>query len=145
MEIVYQDADLIVCIKPAGVLSTDEPGGLPSLVREAMGDEKADVRTVHRLDRVVSGLMVLTRNASAAAALFTPGYVAFLLYSVCMIAMGIAGLVLLILRARKLRFDPAPAELPKGSRFSVSFLNAGMLLFILACLALMVYAAVQVS
>lgn len=84
-------------------------------------------------------------DPSAAAALFTPGYVAFLLYSVCMIALGIAGLVLLILRARKLRFDPAPAELPKGSRFSVSFLNAGMLLFILACLALMVYAAVQVS
>ncbi len=69
MEIVYQDADLIVCIKPAGVLSTDEPGGLPSLVRETLGDEKADVRTVHRLDRVVSGLMVLARNASAAAAL----------------------------------------------------------------------------
>jgi 23S rRNA pseudouridine1911/1915/1917 synthase len=51
------------------VLSTDEPGGLPELVRQALGDEKADVRTVHRLDRVVSGLMVLARNPRAASEL----------------------------------------------------------------------------
>ena len=69
MEILYQDSDILVCIKPARVLSTDEPGGLPELVREALGDPKADVRTVHRLDRVVSGVMVLARNASAASEL----------------------------------------------------------------------------
>ena len=69
MELIYQDADIVVCIKPARVLSTDEPGGLPDLVREAMGNPKADVRTVHRLDRVVSGLMVLARNAKAASEL----------------------------------------------------------------------------
>lgn len=69
MEIIYQDGDLIVCLKPAGILSTDEPGGLPSLLRQELGDPKADVRTVHRLDRVVGGLMVLARNAAAASAL----------------------------------------------------------------------------
>ena len=69
MEIVYMDADIMVCIKPARVLSTDEPGGLPGLLREALGDRKADIRTVHRLDRVVSGLMVLARNAKAASEL----------------------------------------------------------------------------
>ena len=69
MEIVYQDRDIIVCIKPAGVLSTDEPGGLPELVRQALGDPDANVRTVHRLDRVVSGLMVLARTKKAAAEL----------------------------------------------------------------------------
>lgn len=69
MEILYQDADILVCIKPARILSTDEPGGLPDLVREALGDPKADVRTVHRLDRVVSGVMVLARNAKAASEL----------------------------------------------------------------------------
>ena len=67
MEILYQDADILVCIKPARVLSTDEPGGLPGLVREALGDPDADVRTVHRLDRVVSGVMVLARSADAAS------------------------------------------------------------------------------
>lgn len=69
MEILYQNANILVCIKPARVLSTDEPGGLPELVREALGDPKADVRTVHRLDRVVSGVMVLARNADAASEL----------------------------------------------------------------------------
>lgn len=69
MDILYQDKDIIVCIKPARVLSTDEPGGLPELLRETLGDPEADVRTVHRLDRVVSGVMVLARNAKAASEL----------------------------------------------------------------------------
>lgn len=69
LNVIYADNDIFVCIKPARVLSTDEPGGLPELVRLALGDEKADVRTVHRLDRVVSGVMVLARNARAASEL----------------------------------------------------------------------------
>lgn len=69
MEILYADQDIVVCIKPPRVLSTDEPGGLPELVRRELGEEAADVRTVHRLDRVVSGVMVLARNAPAASEL----------------------------------------------------------------------------
>lgn len=69
MEFVYLDDVIAVCVKPPRVLSTDEPGGMPELVRKALGDEKADVRTVHRLDRVVSGLMVLARSQEAAAEL----------------------------------------------------------------------------
>ena len=45
MDILYQDNSILVCIKPAGVLSTDEPGGVPELVRQALGDPKACVRT----------------------------------------------------------------------------------------------------
>ena len=67
MEIIYQDKDIVVCIKPAGVLSTDEPGGMPDLVRAAIGD--TNVRTVHRLDQTVSGLMVLARRSKAASEL----------------------------------------------------------------------------
>lgn len=69
MEILHLDEDILVCIKPARVLSTDEPGGLPDLLREALHDPSADIRTVHRLDRVVSGVMVLARNAAAASEL----------------------------------------------------------------------------
>ena len=69
MELIYCDETLLVCVKPAGVLSTDEPGGVPELARLELGDEKAQVRTVHRLDRVVSGLMVLARTAAAASEL----------------------------------------------------------------------------
>ena len=67
MEIIYADADIVVCVKPAKVLSTDEPGGVPELVRQALNTQ--DVRTVHRLDRVVSGLMVLARTPQAASEL----------------------------------------------------------------------------
>lgn len=42
---------------------------MPELVRQALGDPKACVRTVHRLDRVVSGLMVLARTPAAASKL----------------------------------------------------------------------------
>ena len=69
MELIYQDKDIIVCVKPAGVLSTDEPGGVPELVRQALGDPNANVRTVHRLDQTVSGLMVLARRSKAASEL----------------------------------------------------------------------------
>ncbi len=69
MELIYQDRDVIVCVKPPKVLSTDEPGGVPELVRQELGDPNANLRTVHRLDRVVSGLMVLARRANAAAEL----------------------------------------------------------------------------
>ena len=67
MQIIYKDQDIVVCVKPARVLSTDEPGGLPELLRAELGTE--DFRTVHRLDRVVSGLMVVARNAQAASEL----------------------------------------------------------------------------
>jgi len=69
MELIYQDKDIIVCIKPPRILSTDEPGGVPDLIRQALGDPNANVRTVHRLDSVVSGLMVLARRSKAAAEL----------------------------------------------------------------------------
>ena len=65
MEIIYQDKRILVAIKPAGVLSTDEPGGMPELLRKELGDEKACVRTVHRLDQTVSGLMVFARSREA--------------------------------------------------------------------------------
>ena len=67
MELLYTDEKIVVCVKPAGAPSTDEPGGVPELVRLALGDPKATVKTVHRLDRVVSGVMVLARTARSAS------------------------------------------------------------------------------
>lgn len=66
-DIVYQDKRIVVAVKPAGVVSTDEPGGMPSLLRQALGTDC--VRTVHRLDAPVSGLMVFARSAYAAGEL----------------------------------------------------------------------------
>lgn len=67
IEILYCDDRVLVCVKPAGVLSTDEPGGLPDLLRQTLQEPNAVLRTVHRLDRAVSGLMVLARTSRAAS------------------------------------------------------------------------------
>ncbi len=63
--IVYEDADLVVCQKPAGVLS--EAGGMPELLKDTTG--AAEIFCVHRLDRETAGLMVYARTQRAAAAL----------------------------------------------------------------------------
>ena len=60
MNVIYKDGAVILAIKPAGVLSTDEPGGMPELLRAELNTD--EIRTVHRLDRVVSGLMLLARQ-----------------------------------------------------------------------------------
>ena len=68
MQILYADARVVVCLKPAGVLSVDEPGGVPELVRQALGLGKDGcARPVHRLDRPVGGVMVLARSRVAAS------------------------------------------------------------------------------
>lgn len=67
--IVYQDRRIVVAEKPCGVLSTDEPGGMPELLRQELGEPKGCVLTVHRLDRAVGGLMVFARSHHAAALL----------------------------------------------------------------------------
>lgn len=67
MNVIYQDNRVVVCIKPPGVRSTDEPEGLPQLVRDALGEPDGNIRTVHRLDQAVGGLMVLARTRRAAS------------------------------------------------------------------------------
>lgn len=65
MEILYSDDRVVVCVKPAGVLSTDEPGGMPERLRLALED--GVVKSVHRLDRAVGGVMVYARTKRAAS------------------------------------------------------------------------------
>ena len=67
MEIIYSDKRIVVAVKPVGVLSTDEPGGMPELLRRELGTDC--IRTVHRLDAQVSGLMVFARSVKAASLL----------------------------------------------------------------------------
>lgn len=67
MEIIYEDRRVVVAVKPAGVLSTDEAGGMPSLLREVLGSQC--IRTVHRLDAQTGGVMVFARSRKAASLL----------------------------------------------------------------------------
>lgn len=67
IEIVCQDREVLVCRKPAGLLSQGEgEDALPTLLRRQAGGE---IYPVHRLDRGTAGLMVFARTGKAAAAL----------------------------------------------------------------------------
>lgn len=67
MRILFSDDRVIVCVKPAGVLSTDGPDGVPRLLRAEVGDPDAVIKSVHRLDRAVGGAMVYARTKRAAS------------------------------------------------------------------------------
>ena len=64
LPILYKDASLVVCVKPAGV---DSETGMPALVKAQTGAREA--LCVHRLDRDVGGVMVYALDHRTAAAL----------------------------------------------------------------------------
>ena len=64
--VLYEDAHLVVAVKPVGVLSEDSDSGasMPALLRAryaALGQNDY-IATVHRLDKVVGGVMVFSRR-----------------------------------------------------------------------------------
>lgn len=63
MQILYNDNDIAVCVKPVGLDSETE---VPAALAEALG---GTFFTLHRLDKNVGGVMVYARNKAAAAAL----------------------------------------------------------------------------
>ncbi len=59
-------------------------------------------------------------------------------YAFTLIGLAIFGLVRLIVRCKQLRWTPTEEELPRSKGFSTRFLNPGMILYTLLCLAAMV-------
>lgn len=73
LPIIYEDADCVVIIKPAGVLSHSKgafnpEGTVDSWLRQKIANlegERAGI--VHRLDRATSGVMICAKTADAAS------------------------------------------------------------------------------
>lgn len=72
-----------------------------------------------------------------------PWLIAFGAYMLVLIGLAIAGLVLLCLNKRKVSFAPAEMELPKGTRIKTAYVNAGMILLTIGCMALIVASVIQ--
>lgn len=72
-KIVHEDEEIIVVDKPAGLLSVPIPGSnvknLLDLVKAYAGNG-GEIRSVHRIDRYTSGLMVFTKTEKAYDGLF---------------------------------------------------------------------------
>ncbi len=71
MNILFRDEHIVVCIKPAGVVSEEAPGGMPELLRKELKQDAAvpQIFPVHRLDKGVGGVMVYAFTKDAAASL----------------------------------------------------------------------------
>ena len=68
IEIVHEDKDIVVAIKPQGTVSElieDSPVSLPYILKQQK--EYKEIYTVHRLDKDVCGLIVYAKNSTAAA------------------------------------------------------------------------------
>ena len=78
LEILYEDNHLIAVNKPAGLLSQKDASGEDSVLEHVKAYLKKKyskpgnvfLGTVHRLDRPVSGALVMARTSKAAARLF---------------------------------------------------------------------------
>ena len=73
MKLLYEDKEIIVCEKPAGTASQNERGFAADMVSLLMTHEKESgvkqpyIGVVHRLDKMVGGVMVYAKNKSATA------------------------------------------------------------------------------
>lgn len=73
-DILYEDAAIIVCVKPAGVATQTKRIGekdMESILRtyRMQKNEDSYIGVVHRLDQPVSGIMVFAKTKEAAAEL----------------------------------------------------------------------------
>ena len=80
LQILYEDSELIVCVKPAGILSQGDKAGNRDMVRELKKylvmkagksktklSEEPYIAVLHRLDRNVRGIMVYAKTKRAAS------------------------------------------------------------------------------
>ena len=67
-----------------------------------------------------------------------PGLLVIMLYAMVLVGLAITGLVLLILKCRKLIWKTADTQLPKGIGIKTAYLNAGMIVYILLCVGMII-------
>ena len=66
IEILFEDDDLLIVVKPTRCLVTPAPGrGGPTMVDRLRGQLSCEVFAVHRLDEDVTGAMVFARSQAA--------------------------------------------------------------------------------
>lgn len=67
IEILFENEDFLVCIKPVGIASQNDKS--EDMVKLLSLQTGADILPVHRLDTAVGGTMVFAKNRRAAASL----------------------------------------------------------------------------
>ena len=67
-----------------------------------------------------------------------PWLIAFGAYVLVLIGLAVTGLVLLCINKRRISFAPTELDLPKESRFKTAYMNVGIILLAMSCLALII-------
>ena len=65
LSILFEDEDMIVLNKPAGLLSIPDRFGKDVSLKSLLIEKYGEIFTVHRLDQHTSGLIVFAKNAEA--------------------------------------------------------------------------------
>ncbi len=69
VDVLFEDDALVVISKPSGMLSVPSPGATGTTVTQALASLGIRARPVHRLDRDVSGAMLLAKTDAVGARL----------------------------------------------------------------------------
>ena len=69
VQVLYEDKDIIVAVKPAGMASQPDRSLGMDMVNWLKNAARGDIHVIHRLDRLVGAIMVYARNKKAAASL----------------------------------------------------------------------------
>lgn len=105
------------------------------------------VVSVFMLEKV--GTDNLVNIASGDISSLTPeamaGFTVYMFYVLILIVLFIAGLIIFFRNLKKIRFYSKEREIQKRDVFSVAYLNVGMILAILGCLALIVTSTIASS
>ncbi len=67
--VLFEDKDIVVCIKPCGVLSQSDEQGRENMISILSALCGSQIFPLHRLDREVGGVMVFAKNKKSAATL----------------------------------------------------------------------------
>lgn len=67
LEILFQDNDIVVCIKPCGILSQSDAKNTKNMITMLEKLCSSPIFPLHRLDREVGGVMVYAKNKYSAA------------------------------------------------------------------------------
>ena len=65
LDILFEDQDMIVINKPAGVLSIPDRFGTELSIKSLLQAKYESIFTVHRLDQATSGLIIFAKHAEA--------------------------------------------------------------------------------
>ncbi len=65
LDIIFEDEDMIVLNKPAGLLSIPDRFGKEHSLKSMLIEKYGSIFTVHRLDKLTSGLIIFAKNESA--------------------------------------------------------------------------------